>query len=120
VDNDVGAEIQRTLKVGREKSVVDHNDQLRIVLVRSGGQSGDVADFERGIGRGFQPKQLGILFQRRHHSADIGGIDKVHAEALRHGDAAKEAIGAAVHVIACHNVVRWREQVHNCRQCRAA
>jgi hypothetical protein len=41
-------------------------------------------------------------------------------EALRHGDAAKEAIGAAVHVIACHNVVRWREQVHNCRQCRAA
>jgi hypothetical protein len=62
VDNDVGAEIERALKVGREESVVDHNDQLRIVLVRSGGESGDVADFERGIGRASPAKAAWYSF----------------------------------------------------------
>jgi hypothetical protein len=75
VDDQVGAQFQRTLQDGRAEAVIDRPACRRRGRWRKGP---DVGDLGQRIGGRFQEEQLGVRADRRaRHSSGIGGDTKV-------------------------------------------
>jgi len=70
VNHEVCAQIDRTLKCGGAKAVVDDEQSAR--TPRQTGERFDVEHFRKGIGRRFQVEQPGIRPQRRFPLGGIG------------------------------------------------
>ena len=71
VDDDVGAERQRLLEVGRGEGVVD--DEQRARVVGDGGERLDVGDVEHRVGRRLDPHQLRLArADRGADRVDVG------------------------------------------------
>jgi hypothetical protein len=103
VDDDVGAEADRLLQVGRGERVVD--DQERVGLVRDGGDLGDVHDLEERVRRGLDPHEVGRLPRDgRADGVGVGEVDGVDRDAPRAEDARDEAVRARVGVVAEEDV----------------
>ena len=98
VRDDVGAERERLLQVGRGEGVVD--DEQRARLVGDLGERGDVGDAEQRVGRASRPRRSWCCragSRRAPASTSAIGGDGV-VDAPRLGDLVEQAVGAAVGV----------------------
>ena len=80
-DDDVGAEVERALAVGRHRRVVGDDD--RAGRVGGGRDRGDVADVEAGIGRASRRRPGGSRRSRRRERSRSGAVSNGDAERLQ-------------------------------------
>ena len=71
----------------------------------------DVAQFQQGIGGGFQPYQAGIVADAVGHQLRLAGIDVAHLDFkafVKHPG--KQPSGAAVEIVKGHDMLAGFEQ----------
>ena len=108
VNDEVGPERERLLKVRRGERVVD--GELRAVLVRHLRDRGDVQNLQQGVGRRLDPDQLRL---RRHQLLEAGGsriIGVFCRQPPVFEDAFEQAEGAAVEIGGSDDLIPGPEQ----------
>ena len=107
--DDVGAVFERALQDRRGEGVVDRDQQA--VLLRDGGDGGDVDDLQQRVGRGLDPHQPGLRRDRGFERRRIREVDE--AEVQRRAalaDALEQPVAAAVQVVHRDDVVAAVQQ----------
>ncbi len=94
VDDDVGAELERALKIWSRERVVDGDHCSR--LPRGVGDRADVDEVQQRVRRGLQPDEPGALVDRLGDRVVRGELELV---ALRLVDLGEEPVRAAVDVV---------------------
>ena len=81
VDDDIGAEPQRLLEIGRGEGVVNDHLDLGIVLVSDPGDFGDVHDLQCRVAGGLEVHDLCLWRQGCFQSLQIGQIQELCRDA---------------------------------------
>lgn len=126
VHDEIGPMLQRRLKVGRTKGIVDR--QQATVLFRSRRHGANVCNFQRGIGGRFEPNQFRcavavilIVVVKQLEGLGMRHVDKIDRNAHgRTDNAPKVALGATVDIIDAQDAVALFEQMHDGRRGRTA
>ena len=103
VDDKVRAQRQRLLKIRRGERAVHRED--RPVSVRQLGDGRDIQDLEQGVGRRFDPNQLGPRAHERGEALRLEVLGVARDDALGTEDTLEQAIGAPVKVGRGHDLV---------------
>jgi hypothetical protein len=110
VDRQVGAKLERRLKVGRAKGVVD--GQPALFLFACLGNCHDVRNLERGIRWALNPNKLRIGFERK--SNDRAHVTEVDLNShVGPNDPSKVPLRPPVHVINAEDVISRLQAVDN-------
>ena len=111
VDHHVGAEFDRTLKIWRHESVVDHD--LDAVPVAEFADGAEIAELHQRIGRRLQKHQPGVLLECPLHVVDVGSIDVGKCQTKVDEDLIEQARRPAVEIVAGNDVVACFEHRSN-------
>ena len=103
VGDDVGAERERVLQIGRCEGVVDDDENTGCMADL--GEGRNVADLHHRIARRLNPEHLGGRRDGGPNGGEIGHIHGVEADAPRHEHPVHQAMGATVDVVAHDDVV---------------
>jgi hypothetical protein len=109
MDHEVGAELDRSLEVGRRERVVD-DDELP-ARVRDLRDRGDVRQAQERVRRRLEEDVAGLLLDRPLDVRRLGGVDVGEADPVALEHAAEEAVGAAVEVVPRDDVISGDEPV---------
>jgi hypothetical protein len=116
VDRQVGAKLERRLKVGRAKGVVD--GQPALLLFACLGNCRDVRNLERGIRWALNPNKLRIGFERKIN--DRAHVTEVDLNShVGPNDPSKVPLRPPVHVINAEDVISRLQAVYNRCSCGA-
>ena len=102
VGDDIGAECERILQVGRGERVVDHDDCTS--RVADFGERSDVADLHQRVARCLDPEHCCAGCRCRPHRCQIGEIDDVELHPPWHEDAIDQTMRSAIDIAAHDNV----------------
>ena len=105
MDDQIRAQLQRTLKIGRSEGIVHDQDGLAGMMFHHLGNGADIRDSQQGIGGCLQPHDARGRGQGFGEVLRIGcvGKCKVQTEATQHF--IKQAKCAAVDIIARDDVI---------------
>ena len=119
MDDEVGAELERLLQVGRGEGVVDREQRAGLVgCLRRGG---DVDHAEQGVRGRLDPDEADVVVEIVGKArVELLGRDVAEAVALGLVDLGGHAVDAAVDVPDQHDAVARIEQVHDRRRRREA
>src|SRR6185503_18609291 len=98
VDDDIGAELDRSLEGGREEGVVDDDDR-RLGVMRCGGEATDVGDAEQWIARRLDPEQARLASSDLLRCARRREVGEYELEVLFLGERTQEPLRSAVAVV---------------------
>ena len=119
MDDDIEAELQRPLYPWTGKRIVRYRDE--IVLARNLRNGRQIDELEQRIARGFHPQHFCLGSDRRAQSRRVGHVDEACAQARRAlAHVLEKPIGAAVKIVACHDVRAGIECIEQRRHARQA
>ena len=111
VQDEVGAELDRPLRVGaRERVVHHHGDAAVVCALRNGGQVGDA---EHRVRRRLHEQHLGVGLEGGGGGVEVRRIDIAEVEPALAQHPLEEPVGAAVGVVGHHHVVAGLQQRHH-------
>jgi hypothetical protein len=111
VDHHVGAEFDRTLKIWRHESVVDHD--LDAVPVAEFGDGAEIAKLHQRVGWRLQKHQPRIFLECPFHVVDVGSIDVRKCQSKIDQHLIEQARCPAVEIVAGNDVVACFEHRSN-------
>ena len=111
VQNDVGAELERLLEVRRGEGVVDDEQRPRLAGDRA--SRGEVAQAHHRIRRGLGVNDLGVGRDGSRHGLRIATVHEGECDSHPRPDMSHLPMRAAVHVLAAHDVIAGRQQLHH-------
>ena len=111
VHDDVGPEVERSLQAGRQEGVVDHAHEPARAAERR--DLRDVREDHHRVGRRLHVHHAGVLPDRLLDGVHPGGVDIGEGESVILEDAGEQPVGAAVDVLAHHDVVACLHQGHH-------
>ena len=103
MDDKVGTKLQRTLKIGAGKGVIDGEEEIAPAGKRTEG--GEIDQLEQRVARRLNPDQPGCGVDSLFDAGDVAGINIADINAPRTQDALKDPIGASVGVVAGEDLV---------------
>ncbi len=109
VDDEVGAEVDRTLQHRCQECVVDHHE--RVALAGNSRHGGEVGELHHRVGRGFHENHPSAIGTGVGEGRGFRRVDKDDVDPVALGDSGEEAVCSAVEIIGGNDVVTRFEQI---------